>query len=172
MTPADYAILAIILVSAILGLVRGFLREVTSLLLWMLGFWLAVRYAPVVSTALTFVKDPADRLVAGYGVILVGVLIVSTLVGMLLKKLVESSGSTAGDRSLGTLFGAVRGAVIVTVLILLGSVALSPQPPWWRESRLIPYATPLLNVARRVAPVPDFRPLQQAPAQEVDKVSL
>lgn len=161
MTPADYAILAIILVSAVLGLVRGFLREVASLLIWMLGFWLAVRYAPAVSAVLGFVKDPSDRLLAGYGVILVAVLIVSTIVGMVLKKLVESSGSSAGDRSLGTVFGAVRGVVVVTVLIVAGGMALTPKPPWWRDSKLIPYAAPLLNMARRMVPAPDFHPFQQ-----------
>jgi membrane protein required for colicin V production len=168
MTPADLAILAIILVSAVLGLVRGFLREVASLLIWMLGFWLALRFAPTVSAAFTFVKDPTDRLLAGYGVILVAVLILSTVVGMLLKKLVESSGSSAGDRSLGTVFGAVRGVVVVTVLIVAGSMALKPPPPWWRESKLIPYATPLLNAARRMIPAPDFHPLQ--PAVQTDQV--
>lgn len=153
MTWADYTILGIILVSAILGLVRGFLREVASLLIWMVGFWVAARYAPTVGDAFKFVKTPEDRLIIGYVVILVGVLIVGTVTGMLIKKLVDSSGAVAGDRSLGTLFGAARGMVIVTVLILLGSMVLVPQPKWWRESKLIPYAAPLMAVARRMAPV-------------------
>jgi membrane protein required for colicin V production len=165
MTPADYAILVILFVSAILGLVRGFLREVASLLIWILGFWLAVRYAPVIGDTLKFVKSTEDRLIMGYGVVLLATLIASTLVGMLLKKLVESSGAGVGDRSLGTLFGAARGVVLVTILILIGDVALMPQPPWWRESKLIPYAAPLVKVARRLTPVHvDFHPLQQAPA--------
>lgn len=164
MTWADYAILGIILASALLGLLRGFLREVASLLIWVLGFWVAVRYASTVGEVFKFVKSPEDRLMVGYAVILVAVLIASTLVGMVLTKLVESSGAGVGDRSLGTLFGTVRGVVIVTTLILLGSMALTPQPRWWRESKLIPYAAPLVNVARRMAPVHvDFRPLKPAP---------
>jgi|SRR5579859_767233 len=165
MTWADYTILGIILVSAILGLVRGFLREVASLLVWMVGFWIAVRYAPLVGDAFKFVKTAEDRLVIGYVVILVLVLIVGTVVGMLIKKLVDSSGAVMGDRSLGTLFGAVRGMVVVTVLILLGSTVLVPQPAWWRDSKLIPYAAPLMAVAKRIAPVKvDFKPLTAAPA--------
>jgi len=164
MTWADYAILGILLTSALLGLLRGFLREVASLLIWILGFWLALRYASMVGDAFKFVKSAEDRLFIGYAAILVAVLIASTVVGMLLKKLVESSGAGVGDRSLGTLFGAVRGVVIITTLILLGSIALTPQPRWWRESKLIPYAAPLVNVARRMAPLHvDFRPLQPAP---------
>lgn len=165
MTWADYTILGIILVSAILGLVRGFLREVASLLVWIVGFWIAVRYAPVVGEAFKFVKTAEDRLIIGYVVILVGVLIVGTVVGMLIKKLVDSSGAVAGDRGLGTLFGAVRGVVIVTVLILVGTVVLVPQPAWWRDSKLIPYAAPLMAAAKRMAPMTvEFKRLAPAPA--------
>lgn len=164
MTWADYTILGIILASALLGLLRGFLREVASLLMWILGFWVAVRYARPMGDAFRFIKNGEDRLIVGYAVIFVAVLITSTVAGMMLRKLVESSGASTGDRSLGALFGAVRGVVVVTVLILLGSAALAPQPKWWRESKLIPYATPLLNMTRRLVPVQaDFRALQPAP---------
>lgn len=165
MAPVDYAILVILFVSAILGLVRGFLREVASLLIWILGFWMAVRFAPLIGDNLKFVKSTEDRLILGYGVVLLATLIVSTLVGMVLKRFVESSGAGVGDRSLGTLFGAARGVVLVTTLIMVGEMALVPQPPWWRASKLMPYATPLVKVARRLTPVHvDFHPLQQAPA--------
>jgi len=172
MTPADYAILIILLISALLGLVRGFLREVASLLIWMLGFWIAIRYATPLGEMFRFVKSPEDRLFIGYGMVLVATLIVSTVVGMLLKKLVESSGAGIGDRSLGTLFGVARGVVIVITLIVVGQLALTPPPTWWRESKLIPYAAPLVKVARRMAPVQvNFRPLQ-APATDLDKVTF
>ncbi|HSN18308.1 MAG TPA: CvpA family protein [Gammaproteobacteria bacterium] len=171
MTPADYAILIILFVSAVLGLVRGFLQEVASLLIWVVGFWLAVRYAAQLGEFFRFVKTPEDRLVVGYGLFVVAILIVSTVVGMLLKKLVKSSGAGVGDRSLGTLFGVARGVVIVTTLILVGEMALSPPPVWWRKSRLIPYAAPLVKVARRMAParLDMVRSLQQ-PSVDLDKI--
>ncbi|HEU5399693.1 MAG TPA: CvpA family protein [Gammaproteobacteria bacterium] len=163
MTWADYAILVIILISALMGLVRGFLREVVSLLIWMLGFWVALRFAPTVGDAFEFVKSADDRLIIGYVVILVAVLIVGTVAGFLIKKLIEGSGSDTSDRSLGTLFGAARGVVVVTVLILLGSTLLVPQPAWWRKSKLIPYARPLVAMARRLEPMKvDFKPLKPA----------
>jgi len=165
MTWADYVILGILLASALIGLVRGFLREVVSLLVWIAGYWIAIRYAPIVGNAFKFVKSSSDRLIVGYAVILVAVLVVSMLAGMLVKTLVESSGAGVGDRSLGTLFGAARGLVIVTVLIVLGSVALVPPPAWLRESKLIPYAAPLVAIARRIAPATtvEFKPLTPAP---------
>jgi hypothetical protein len=53
-------------------------------------------------------------------------------------------------------------------------MALAPLPPWWHQSKLIPYAEPLVRVARRLSPVQvDFHPLQQAPAPEdLDKQTL
>src|SRR5262249_54324864 len=117
------------------------------------------------------VKTPEDRLLVGYGLFLVAILIVSTVVGMLLKKLVESSGAGAGDRSLGTLFGVARGVVIVTTLIVVGDMALTPRPPWWTHSKLIPYAAPLVKVARSMAPteLDMLRPMQQ-PSADLDKI--
>ena len=172
MTPADYAIMIILLLSAVLGLVRGFLREVASLLIWMLGFWLAVRYAPGLGDVFSFVKTSTDRLLLGYGVILVATLIVSTVVGLLLKKLVESSGAGVGDRSLGTLFGVARGVVIVITLILVGEMSLAPLPSWWHDSKLIPYAGPLVKVARRMAPARVDLPLLRQSSADLDKVTL
>src|SRR5690349_21307179 len=105
MTWADYTILGIIFVSALIGLVRGFLREVVSLLVWMLGFWLALRFAAPVGDGLSFIKDPTWRLVAGFAVLFVLILAVGTLVGFFMGKLVESTDSGTGDRILGVLFG-------------------------------------------------------------------
>ena len=157
MTWADYTILGIIFLSALIGLVRGFLREVVSLLVWMLGFWLALRFAGPVGDGLSFIKDPTWRLVAGFVVLFVLILAVGTLVGFFMGKLVESTDSGTGDRILGVLFGVTRGVVIVTALVVLGSLTLMPRHSWWRESRLIPYAMPLVRLAERLAPH-DFDP--------------
>lgn len=159
MTWADYAIIGIILISALIGTVRGFLREVVSTLIWTVGFWLALRFAGAVGSIFTFVHDSSSRLAVGFTVILAGILIVGMLVSFLLRKLVETTGAGAGDRSLGSLFGAVRGVVIATGLILLGSLTTLPQHDWWQRSKLIPYAQPLVAMARRFTPT-HFAPLE------------
>lgn len=167
MTWADYTILCILLASALIGLLRGFLREVVSLLVWIVGYWIAVRYARTVGEAFKFVKSSEDRLIVGYAVILVSVLLVGALAGMLVKHLIDTSGAGTGDRSLGTLFGAARGVVIVTLLIVFGSMTLVPPPAWWRESKLIPYAAPLVALARRYAPATvEFKPLAPVPVSQ------
>jgi membrane protein required for colicin V production len=165
MTWADYAILGIILASALLGLVRGFLREVVSVLVWMVGFWLALRYSGMVSSRLGFVHDSTIRSVIGFGVIFVLILLVGLLLNYLLAKLVDLTGAGSGNRSLGFLFGAVRGMVIVTTLIVAGSMTMLPQHKWWQESRLIPYAKPLASLAQRFAAAPHFELLKQVQQQ-------
>jgi uncharacterized membrane protein required for colicin V production len=65
------------------------------------------------------------------------------------------------------LFGAARGVVIVTLLIVFGSMTLVPPPAWWRESKLIPYAAPLVALARRYAPATvEFKPLAPVPVSQ------
>jgi membrane protein required for colicin V production len=159
MTWADYAIIGIILVSALIGTVRGFVREVVSTLIWTVGFWLALRFAGMIGNLFTFVHDSSSRLAVGFGVILAGILIVGMLVNFMLRKLVETTGASVGDRSLGTLFGAARGVVIAAGLVLLGSLTTLPQRDWWQRSRLIPYAQPLVAMARRFTPA-HFAPLE------------
>lgn len=152
MTWADYTILGIILISALIGLLRGFLREVVSLLVWVLGFWLALRFAGPVGEGLSFIKNPNWRMLAGFAVLFVLVLAVGTLMGFFMGKLVESTDSGTGDRILGVLFGVARGVVIVTALVVAGSLTLMPRHAWWRESRIIPYAMPLARLAQRLSP--------------------
>ena len=150
MTWADYTILCILLASALIGLVRGFLREVVSVLIWTVGFWLAVRFAHPVGEQLKFIHNPQALELTGFALILVAVLVVGMVVNSLLGKLVETTGAGPGDRALGVLFGAVRGAVIVVALVLVGSLTLLPRPVWWQDSKLIPYAMPLAGVAQRL----------------------
>lgn len=159
MTVADYTIIGIILISALIGTVRGFLREVVSTLIWIAGFWLAVRFAGALGNLFTFVHDSSYRLALGFGVIFVGILVAGMLAGFLIRKFVEATGAGAGDRSLGTLFGAARGVVVATGLVLVGSLTTLPQHDWWRQSKLIPYAQPLVAMARRYTPT-HFAPLE------------
>jgi membrane protein required for colicin V production len=165
MTWADYVILGIILASALLGLVRGFLREVVSVLVWIVGFWLALRYSGLVSSHLNFVRDYTLRSVIGFGVIFVLILLVGLLLNFLLAKLVDLTDAGGGNRSLGFLFGTVRGVVIVTTLIVAGSMTTLPQHGWWQESRFIPYAKPLAALAQRFSTPPHFEMLKQVQQQ-------
>jgi membrane protein required for colicin V production len=150
MTPVDYLLIAIIAISLLFGIIRGFLRESVALLGWLVGLWLAWRYSdrivPYVGGALagTELQVWVARLI-----ILLSVILIAWLVGSLLGYLVQRSGLTLGvDRILGGVFGLVRGAVIVGFAVMLADAAKMHDESWWRESKLMPLGVEMASVLR------------------------
>jgi len=150
MTTVDYILIAIVLVSMLFGAIRGFLRESVALLGWLVGLWLAWRYAPVLqpylggSLAGTELQEWAARII-----LLLAAVLAAWIIGSLLGYLVQRSGLTLGvDRILGAVFGLVRGAVIVGFAVMLAQAALMQDEPWWKESKLIPVGVEMASVLR------------------------
>ena len=137
MTWVDYAVLAVLGVSAALGLWRGFVREVLALIGWVAAGMIAVLFASQVAAVLPpDFATPLTRQLLAAAVIFVLVLIVAGLAGVLLAKLMRAVGLGALDRTLGGLFGFVRGAVIVLIAVLLVGVTGFPREPAWRDAQL------------------------------------
>ncbi len=135
----DLVIIALIVVSGLISLFRGFVRESFSLATWIIGVWLGIRYAAEVAEQLPqAVSDATLRLGIGFALIFIAVLIVGGILGVLANRLVKGSGLTGTDRSLGVIFGLLRGVLLVAVLVFLASLTLMPDEPWWENSRLIP----------------------------------
>lgn len=151
---ADYLIILIIIVSALISLWRGFLREVISLVTWVVGFWVALRFASQVGEAFKVIHNPAVRVIVGFVILFVAILIVGMLINVLIGKLMEHTGTGTSDRTLGAVFGVVRGVVIVAVLVIVAGFTTLPKNPWWRESRLIPYAQATAGWMRALLPQP------------------
>jgi membrane protein required for colicin V production len=140
MNGADYLILAILVISLLLGFFRGFMREAVSLIAWLGGIWLAWRFAYLVEPHLGgLVADPPASTWVARALILVGVILVGWLVASLLAYLIRPGLSLVIDRLLGLFFGLVRGAVVLAVLVMLGQLAELDDVDWWRESRLMPH---------------------------------
>jgi len=150
MTPMDYIVAAAVLLSLLFGAVRGFLRESVALLGWLVGLWLAWRYAYVVEPFLGgAIADTELQSWLARVLVLMAVVIASWLLGAMLSWLVQRSGLTLGvDRLLGGLFGLVRGAVIVGFAVMLGQAAELQDEPWWRESKLMPVAVDMAAILR------------------------
>jgi len=150
MTPVDYIVVAAVVLSVLFGAVRGFLRESVALLGWLVGLWLAWRYAYVVEPFLGgALTDTELQSWLARILVLMTVVIASWLLGSMLSWLVQRSGLTLGvDRMLGGLFGLVRGAVIVGFAVMLGQAAELQDEPWWRESKLMPAAVEMAAVLR------------------------
>lgn len=156
MTWADFAIIGIISISALIALFRGFVREAISLATWLLAFWVALAFARPVSTFLVGeIKTPSLRLAVCYAGLFILTLIVGVIVNYLAGQLVKASGFSGTDRMLGMVFGIGRGIAVVTLLVLLAGFTSVPRDRWWRQSVLMGHFQPLALYVRGHLP-PDM----------------
>ncbi|AFT70898.1 Colicin V production protein [Alloalcanivorax dieselolei B5] len=148
---ADGIILFIIAVSALISLRRGFTREAFSLLTWVAAFVVARLFSPALDALLVDqIETPSLRLAVAFGVLFVLTLVIGALINHLLGELVRVTGLSGTDRLLGMVFGAIRGVLLVVVLVALGR-QLFIEDPWWQASVLVPHFVMLENWTRQVA---------------------
>jgi membrane protein required for colicin V production len=137
-TWADYFLLAIITISALLSLWRGFVKEALSLTTWVLALWVAILFFEKLGNWLTrWIDTPSISDVVAFAALFISTVLLGGLVNFLAGQLVAKTGLTATDRALGMVFGIARGMVIVAVLVLLAGLTALPQDPWWSESLLL-----------------------------------
>lgn len=136
----DYVIIGLIALSAIISLVRGFVREAISLVTWIAAFWVALLFFRELAVHLEpWIEVPSLRYGAAFAILLLLSLLLGGLVGFLLGQLVDKTGLSGTDRLIGVFFGLARGAVLVAILVLLAGLTPIPEDPWWQGSQLIPY---------------------------------
>lgn len=139
MNTADYAILVVLGLSVLVGLWRGLVVEVMALVVWIAAFWIARLFGEQVAAWFDpAVSVPSARIALGYGTCFLAVLLGGALLRFLLSRLVAGTGLSGTDRLLGMVFGLVRGAVLVTLVVLLAGFTPLPRDAWWQESRLLP----------------------------------
>lgn len=136
----DWIILGILGLSTLVALFRGFVREAFSLATWVIAGVVAFRFSDILSVRLeSWVETPSLRIIAGFLLVFIGLLMVGTFLGILVGHVVKSTGLTGTDRLLGALFGLARGVAIVVMAVILAGLTPFPDDPWWEESRLLPY---------------------------------
>ena len=135
MTWLDYALIGVFAASLALGAWRGLVREVLSILGWIIAFLaanlLAGPLGPVMPQA---IPTPELRVAAAFVAVFMVSLIATSLVALLLSKIVKAVGLGGLDRLLGALFGAARGLLIVLAAALLAGLSSAPRQPFWRDS--------------------------------------
>jgi membrane protein required for colicin V production len=152
----DWAIVAVVGVSVLLGVLRGFVREVLSLAGWVVGIWLALRYASALGRQLPFDLPWAEaRTAIAALAIVVGVLLVAGLIAWVLGKLLAAVKLSGTDRLLGAFFGLLRAALVVMLFTVFGGRTALAQQPLWRESLLIPLAEAAVRFASPLLPLSD-----------------
>jgi membrane protein required for colicin V production len=137
---ADLFIVFVLLVSTIVGVMRGFVREAVALLFWILGLWAAWTFGRMIEPHLGgYLAEPSVRPWIGRLVVLLVVLGIGFLVGLLTSFFMRSIGLGTVDRVLGFLFGVVRGMVLVGVFVIGGELLHLNHEIWWERAALIPY---------------------------------
>ena len=141
MLPVDYLILLIVLLSTVIGAYRGFFPEVLSLLSWVVGIWIAWKFAYVLEPTLSDkIPSPVLALWIARFVLFAGALIVGGLVTELVSLTIAKTGLTGANRGLGLVFGLARGLVVVGVLTVFAQILEVPREAWWRDGKLVPFA--------------------------------
>lgn len=132
---ADYAILAIIALSAIVGFFRGFLREVVGLATWVLAFYVAFIGAETAAPWFAqWIAADSIRLGVAFAAIFIAVLLAGAIVTWIVGKLADNTGLAGTDRVAGAAFGIVRGAAVLVLLVLLAGMTPLPKDNWWQQS--------------------------------------
>jgi membrane protein required for colicin V production len=151
MIAVDYIILAIIIVSAIMGLVRGLLREAIAVITWFLAIVLAWTFAPSLEPLLGGVLEGSPlRIWAARAIIFVGVLLLGGAISVIVSHFVRVSMFAGMDKFLGFVFGIIRGVVIVGAFTIAVQALRMDEDPRWKNSRLMPYAVGVADALRGI----------------------
>lgn len=141
----DVAILGVVAFSAVISVIRGFVREAVSLAVWIGAFWLALRFNPTLADFLRGVIDsPSVRMAVAFVVLFLAVLIAGALINYFLSKLVKGAGLSISDRILGVIFGVLRGGLVVALVLVVVGITPLVETEAWRDSAIIDYAAPWL----------------------------
>lgn len=141
MTIFDYVVLFILIASVVISTLRGLVKEILSLLGWIVAFVVANAYGADLAPMLpSVIPGEAARLIVAFIALFLGVRILMGLLSLALGALIEASGLSLADRGLGGLFGFARGVVFVLAGVILCGMTSIPQQAFWQDALLSPMA--------------------------------
>jgi len=146
----DWVIVVVLCLSTLVSLWRGFAREAISLAGWVAAFVVANLFVDQVASLLSgMVSNVTGRYVLGYAILFVATLMVAGLVSLLAASLMRAAGLSVLDRIMGTVFGFVRGIIVVLVVVFLIRQLIPPGDlQWLQQSQLMPHLDMLAEWAR------------------------
>lgn len=149
MNIADYVVITAVVLSAIVGALRGFLREAIALAAWLVALFVAWHFSDTIEPHLGGLLTASDvRPWAARVIIVALILLLGAGIGAIMGHYVRLSIFSGIDRFLGFLFGAARGAVLIGVFVILGQLLRLDGEMWWRHSMLLPYGHSVANGLR------------------------
>lgn len=150
---ADWTIVAILVLSGLISIKRGFVKEALSLATWILAVIIAFLFSERLAVLLAdSIATPSVRELVAFAILFIATLLVGAMVNYLIGELVRITGLSGTDRVLGMIFGLARGFIIVmALLIFLPSLIPVNKDGWWHESRLVPHFLSFEHWARSAA---------------------
>lgn len=141
MTIFDYLVLFVLVSSVIISTLRGLVKEILSLLGWIVAFVVANAYGAQLAPMLPeLLPGETARLIMAFVLLFLGVRILMGLLSLAIGALITATGLSLADRGLGGLFGLARGIVIVLAAVILCGMTSIPQQDFWRNALLSPMA--------------------------------
>ena len=141
MTIFDYLVLFVLLASVVISTLRGLVKEILSLISWVVAFVVANMYGATLAPMLpAMIPGDAVRLMVAFVALFLGVRILMGLLSMAAEAVIKASGLSLADRGLGGLFGLARGIVIVLFAVILCGMTSIPQQDFWKNALLSPMA--------------------------------
>lgn len=135
----DFTILGIIVFSAVISVVRGFVKEAISLVVWLSAFFIASQFYLDLAKYLSQIADTMIRNGVAIAILFIGTLIAGALLNYVVSQLVKATGLSGTDRVLGAVFGALRGVLIASAaLFFLDTFTPAADSTWWNQSVLVP----------------------------------
>jgi membrane protein required for colicin V production len=134
-TGFDFVLLAILAISVVLGLLRGLLKEVLSLVAYASAFLAAIWWGPTISDwSAQWISQPFVSMALAYLGVFIAVLLSIGFVNMVLSALLSKTGLTPADHGLGAMFGLLRGVLFILILVILAGYTPLPEEPWWKNA--------------------------------------
>lgn len=150
----DWVFLAVLTLSMLMGLWRGIVREVLSLIGWVAAFFVAQIEAPRVAQWLPMSgSSEMLRYAAGFVVVVMAVLVLTAVLAWVVRKFLSAVGLGLLDRFLGGLFGLVRGVVVLLAFAVVAHMTPLVQSPLWQQAYGAPWLTLSLHVLKPMLPV-------------------
>lgn len=149
----DLILVAVVLAFAGIGVLRGALRELLSVAVWGVALLMAWLFAKSASTWFSGFADPTFRHMLAFVVLFACVFVLMTLASFVLSLILGVAVPSTQARVAGGVLGAMRGVLMLLIIVSLAGLTSFPQKPWWRGSELVVYFQSMAQSLQTMLPV-------------------